>query len=75
MKKQQSKPCGGKVTIMVELIIGNVSAALCEEAYRTLANQKDSQMVIVKGAAHAMVMERQYYKIFREEVLKFLEKK
>ena len=52
-----------------------VSAALCEEAYRTLANQKDSQMVIVNGAAHAMVMERQYYKIFREEVLKFLEEK
>ena len=52
-----------------------VSADLCEEAYKTLPNQKDSQLVIVNGAAHAMLMERPYYRIFREQILKFLEKK
>ncbi|MBQ9615264.1 MAG: alpha/beta hydrolase [Selenomonadaceae bacterium] len=52
-----------------------VSADLCEEAYKTLPNQKDSQLVIVNGAAHAMLMERPYYRIFREQIMKFLEKK
>ena len=52
-----------------------VSADLCEEAYKTLPNQKDSQLVIVNGAAHAMLIERPYYRIFREQILKFLEKK
>ncbi len=48
-----------------------VTPALCEEAYRTLGN-KDSQLVIVPGAAHAMFMERPYYKTFREKVRAFL---
>ena len=52
-----------------------VSADLCEEAYKTLPNQKDSQLVIVNGAAHAMLIERPYYRIFREQIMKFLEKK
>lgn len=42
------------------------------EAYKTLSNQKDSELVIVNGAAHAMLMERPYYKLFRERILNFL---
>lgn len=60
----------------VLIIIGSedpyVSVDLCEEAYKTLPNQKDSQIVIVNGAAHAMLMERPYYRVFREKILKFL---
>ncbi len=48
-----------------------VTPELCEEAYQTLMN-KDSQLVIVPGAAHAMLMERPYYKAFREKILAFL---
>ena len=48
-----------------------VTPALCEEAYRTLGS-KDSQLVILPGAAHAMFMERPYYKDFREKVRAFL---
>ena len=48
-----------------------VTPELCEEAYQTLVN-KDSQLVIVPGAAHAMLMERPYYKAFREKILAFL---
>jgi len=47
------------------------SPELCEEAYQTLVN-KDSQLVIVPGASHAMLMERPYYKVFREKILAFL---
>ena len=63
----------------VLIIVGSedpyVSAGLCEEAYKTLPNQKDSQIVIVKGAAHAMMMERPYYRLFRERVLNVLNRK
>ena len=48
-----------------------VSPALCKEAYRTLSN-KDSRLEIIDGAAHAMLMERPYYREFREKVLAFL---
>ena len=51
-----------------------VSPALCQEAYKTLSN-KESQLFILDGAAHAMLMERPYYKIFRERVMKFLKEK
>ena len=51
-----------------------VSPDLCDEAYRTLPNKKDSKLLIVDGAAHAMLMERPYYKLFRERVLNFLNK-
>ena len=68
-----------KINAPTLIIVGSkdpyVSADLCEEAYKTLPNQKDSQIVIVNGAAHAMLMERPYYKIFREQVLKFLHQK
>ncbi|MBR1759821.1 MAG: alpha/beta hydrolase [Schwartzia sp.] len=60
----------------VLIIVGSkdpyVSADLCEEAYKSLQNQKASELAIVDGAAHAMLMERPYYKLFRERVLKFL---
>ena len=48
---------------------------ICKEAYKSLPNQKDSQIAIINGAAHAMLMERPYYKIFRERILEFLKKK
>ena len=48
-----------------------VTPELCEEAYKTLPN-KDSQLEIIPGAAHAMLMERPYYKLFREKVMGFL---
>ena len=40
------------------------SAKLEQWPYKTLPNQKDSQIVIVNGAAHAMLMERPSYRIF-----------
>ena len=40
----------------------------------SLPNKKDSKLLIVDGAAHAMLMERPYYKLFRERVLSFLNK-
>lgn len=48
-----------------------VSPALCEEAYKTLTS-KDSKLVIIEGAGHAMLMERPYYRKFREKVRAFL---
>ena len=44
---------------------------LCREAYSTLKN-KDSKLVLIEGAAHAMMMEKPYYKVFRNNVLEFL---
>ena len=62
----------------VLIIVGSkdpyVSPDLCDEAYRTLSNKKDSELVIVDGASHAMLMERPYYKLFRERVFNFLNK-
>lgn len=48
-----------------------VTPEMCAEAYKTLPN-KDSQLEIIPGAAHAMLMERPYYKLFREKVMEFL---
>ncbi len=48
-----------------------ISPALCEEAYKALTN-KDSRLVMIKGAGHAMLMERPYYRKFRETVRRFL---
>ena len=48
-----------------------VSPALCEEAFATLSN-KDSRIEIIAGAAHAMMMEKPYYRVFRAKVLEFL---
>ena len=67
------------INASVLIIVGSkdpyVSPALCEEAYNSLPNQKDSEFVVVNGAAHAMLMERPYYRLFREKILKFLNKK
>ena len=38
-----------------------------------LSNRDKSQLVIIDGGGHAMVMERPYYKKFRENVLRFLQ--
>lgn len=48
-----------------------VSPELCREAFETLPN-KGSRLEIVEGGAHAMMMEKPYYKAFREKVLDFL---
>ncbi|MDR1623102.1 MAG: alpha/beta hydrolase [Synergistaceae bacterium] len=57
------------------LIVGDkdpyVSVALCEEAKKTLAN---GELKVIEGAAHAAMMEKPYYKEFRESVLEFLKK-
>ncbi len=64
-----------EITAPVLIIAGSkdpyVTPELCQEAYQTLGN-KDSQLVIVPGASHAMLMERPYYKVFREKILAFL---
>ena len=64
-----------KIKAPTLIIVGSkdsyVSADLCKEAYKSLPNQKDSQIAIINGAAHAMLMERPYYKIFRERILEF----
>lgn len=49
-----------------------VSPTLCQEAYKSLGNQKDSQIFIMEGASHVMMMEQPFYKIFREKVIEFL---
>ena len=48
-----------------------VSPALCREAFGTLQNPA-SQLAIIEGGEHAMLMEKPYYRIFRERVLAFL---
>jgi len=50
---------------------GYVSVDLAQEA---LASLPRGELRVVPGAAHAMMMERPYYKIFREIVLEFLNK-
>lgn len=67
------------ITAPVLIISGTkdpyVSPALCKEAFARLPNRDKSQLVIVEGGAHAMLMERPYYKKFRESVLRFLQAK
>ena len=48
-----------------------VSPELCREAFNSLPD-KNSRLEIIEGAAHAMMMEKPYYKIFRNKVLDFL---
>lgn len=64
-----------KLNMPVLLIAGSkddyVSPALCKEAFETLPD-KNSRLEIIDGAAHAMMMERPYYKVFRDKVLDFL---
>ena len=62
-----------KIEAPTLLIVGDkdpyVSTALCKEALETL---KDGKLEVLEGAAHAMMMEKPYYKKFREKVLEFL---
>jgi pimeloyl-ACP methyl ester carboxylesterase len=55
------------------LIMGDkdpyVPAALREEALEALA---DGKLIVIEGAAHAMMMEKPYYKEFQARVLEFL---
>lgn len=66
-----------KIKAPVLLIAGSkdqyVTPELCQEAFATLQN-KDSQLEIIDGAAHAVMMEKPYYKAFREKILDFLQK-
>ena len=48
-----------------------VSPELCREAFGTLTNPA-SRLEIIDGAAHAMMMEKPYYRVFRQKVLDFL---
>jgi len=48
-----------------------INAAASQEALPTLP--EGSILEVVSGAAHAMMMEKPYYKTFREAVVKFLE--
>jgi pimeloyl-ACP methyl ester carboxylesterase len=58
------------------LILGSndyvVTVPICEEALKELP--KGSELKVIEGAAHAMMMEKPYYKNFRESVLEFLKK-
>ena len=64
-----------RIEVPVLIIAGSndpyVSPELCREAFGTLEN-KDSRLEIIDGAAHAMMMEKPYYVIFRQKVLSFL---
>ncbi|MBQ6972686.1 MAG: alpha/beta hydrolase [Synergistaceae bacterium] len=64
-----------KLTMPVLIIAGEkdqyVTPELCREAFGTLTNRK-SRIEIISGAAHAMMMEKPYYKQFRARVLSFL---
>lgn len=65
-----------KIKAPTLLIVGDkdeyVTVALCEEALKTLP--EGSELKVIKGGAHAMMMEKPYYKDFREAVLEFLKK-
>ncbi len=58
------------------IIVGDrdpyVTVALCEEATRTLTGE-GSRLEVIPGAGHAMMMEKPYYRTFREAVLEFLQ--
>ena len=64
-----------ELNIPVLIIAGSkddyVSPELCKEAFDSLPD-KNSRLEIIDGAAHAMMMEKPYYKIFRNKVLDFL---
>ena len=64
-----------EIDVPVLIIAGSkddyVSPELCREAFATLKN-KASRLEIIDGAAHAMMMEKPYYKTFRNKVLEFL---
>ena len=63
------------IEVPVLIIAGSkdsyVSPELCREAFKTLKN-KASRLEIVDGAGHIMMIEKPYYKTFRQKVLEFL---
>lgn len=65
----------GSIKAPTLLIAGSkdeyVSPELCREAFATLTNT-NSRLEIIDGAAHAMMMEKPYYRVFRQKVLDFL---
>lgn len=67
-----------KLTMPVLMIAGAkdqyVTPEQCREAFGTLTNRK-SRIEILDGAAHAMMMEKPYYKHFRTKVFSFLRAK
>jgi pimeloyl-ACP methyl ester carboxylesterase len=66
----------GNIKSATLLILGSkdeyVTVALCEEALKTLP--KGSELKVIDGGGHAMMMEKPHYKAFREAVLAFLKK-
>lgn len=68
-----------KLTMPVMIIAGSkddyVSPELCREAFDTLPDKKRSRLEIIDGAAHAMMMEKPYYRTFRSKVMNFLRAK
>jgi pimeloyl-ACP methyl ester carboxylesterase len=48
-----------------------IGVDLCKETLSSLP--KGSKLEVISGAAHAMMMEKPYYKPFREAILKFLQ--
>ena len=65
----------GEIKAPVLIVAGTndpyVSSDLCREAYDSLSNP-DSRLELVEGAAHAMMMEKPYYRTFRQIVNAFL---
>ena len=65
----------GEIKAPVLIVAGTndpyVSSDLCREAYNSLSNP-DSRLELVEGAAHAMMMEKPYYRTFRQIVNAFL---
>ena len=63
------------ISVPVLVIAGSkdkyVSPEACREVFRALTN-KASRLEIVDGAGHAMMMEKPYYRAFRQKVLEFL---
>ena len=63
------------IKVQTLMILGDkdeyISVELCKEVLGSLTER--STLEVIPGAAHAMMMEKPYYKAFREAVLKFLQ--
>lgn len=66
-----------KITVPTLVMCGDkdpyLHLDLIKQAMPELAS-KDSTLFIIPGAAHAMMMERPYYKLFRETIIEYLSK-
>ncbi len=64
-----------KITVPTLVICGSadpyMNMPLVEQSIDSLP--EGSELIIIEGAAHAMMMEIPYYRVFREDVLSFLE--